>query len=196
MPAKYEIVVIGTSWGGLAALETVFRGLPDDFNLPIAVVQHRGVLSTERLAATLRRFTALPVQDTQDKEPIVPGRIYLAPPDYHLMVEPGAFALSTEAPVWYARPSIDVLFESAADTYGPRVIGVVLTGASQDGAQGAAHIKARGGRMIVQTPETAESPVMPAAAITAARIDWILPLAEIGPKLAALIGIKVCPTQK
>lgn len=188
MAVKYELVVIGASWGGLAALETVFSGLPGDFCLPIAAVLHRGVLSTERLASTLRRHTALAVRETQDKEAILPGHIYLAPPDYHLLVETGNFALSTEAPVLYARPSIDVLFESAADAYAERVIGVVLTGSSQDGAKGAAHIKARGGRVIVQNPETAASPVMPKAAIEATQVDWIVPLSEIGPRLAALIG--------
>lgn len=192
MAMKYEIVVIGTSLGGLAALETLFADLPRDFSLPIAVVQHRGVLSTESLSVTLRRHTSLRVRETQDKEEILPGHIYMAPPDYHLMVEPGAFALSTEAPVLYARPSIDVLFESAADAYAERVIGVVLTGASQDGAEGAACIKARGGCVIAEAPETAVSPVMPAAAIAATKVDWILPLPEIGPMLAALIGTKVC----
>jgi two-component system chemotaxis response regulator CheB len=184
----YEMVVIGASWGGLAALEVVFRGLPADFSLPIAVVLHRGVLSTDGLSAMLRRYTPLPVHETQDKEAILPGHIYVAPPDYHLLVETGSFALSTEAPVRHARPSIDVLFESAADAYSEGVIGVVLTGSSQDGAAGAARIKARGGQVIVQTPETAASPVMPAAAIAAAHVDWILSLPEIGPRLASLIG--------
>ena len=185
---EYELVVIGASWGGLVALETILRGLPEDFSLPIAVVLHRGVLSTERLAATLRRHTRLAVRETQDKEPILPGHLYLAPPDYHLMVERGAFALSTEAPVRYARPSIDVLFESAADSYAERVIGVVLTGSNEDGSAGIAHIKARGGFVIVQSPESAASPVMPTAAIAATCVDWILPLSEIGPRLATLIG--------
>lgn len=192
MASRYEIVVIGASWGGLAALETILSSLPGDFALPIAVVLHRGVLSTERLAATLRRHTALAVRETQDKEAILPGHIYLAPPDYHLLVEPGDFALSTEAPVCYARPSIDVLFESAADAYADRVIGVVLTGSSADGAEGAARIKARGGYLIVQDPETAASPIMPKAAIAAATADCVLPLSEIGPLLATLIGSEVC----
>jgi two-component system chemotaxis response regulator CheB len=180
--------VIGASWGGLAALEAVFRGLPADCSAPIAVVLHRGVQSTDRLCAMLRRYTPLPVHETQDKEAILPGHIYLAPPDYHLMVEAGIFALSTEAPVRHARPSIDVLFETAADAYAAGVLGVVLTGSSQDGAAGAARIKARGGRVIVQNPETAASPVMPTAAIATARVDWIVPLDEIGTKIASLIG--------
>lgn len=197
MAGNYNIVVIGASWGGLAALETIFPSLSPDFDVPIAVVLHRGVESTERLSATLRRYTSLPVRDAQDKEALLPGHIYIAPPDYHLLVEAGTFALSTEAPVCYARPSIDVLFESAADTYAERVLGVVLTGSSRDGAAGAARIKARGGRLMVQSPETAASPVMPAAAIAAACVDWILPLPDIGPKLSHRIGNDVCiPTQK
>jgi two-component system chemotaxis response regulator CheB len=180
---KTEIIVIGTSMGGLAALETILSGLSREFTLPIAVVQHRGVLSSDRLAVTLRRHTHLGVHEAQDKEPIKPGCIYLAPPDYHLMVEKGSFALSTEAPVLYARPSIDVLFQSAADAYAEGAVAVVLTGASRDGAEGAARIKERGGRLIVQSPATAESPVMPEAAIRAARADWVLPLSEIGPFL-------------
>jgi two-component system chemotaxis response regulator CheB len=183
---KTEIVVIGTSMGGLGALETILQGLSREFTLPIAVVQHRGVMSTDRLSATLRRFTHLKVRETHDKEPIMKSTLYLAPPDYHLMVEKGSFALSTEAPVLYARPSIDVLFESAADAYAERVVAVVLTGASQDGAMGAARVKARGGRVLVQSPATAESPAMPEAAIAAAQPDWILPLSEIGPFLNQL----------
>jgi two-component system, chemotaxis family, protein-glutamate methylesterase/glutaminase len=179
----YEIVVIGTSMGGLVALETLLTGLPRGFSLPTAVVQHRGPLSTDRLCATLRRYTDLAVHEAQDKQPILPGCVYIAPPDYHLMVDAGHFALSTEAPVLYARPSIDVLFHSAADVYAERVLAVVLTGASRDGAEGAARVKARGGGVIVQAPETAEAPLMPEAAIEAARPDWILPLDRIGPFL-------------
>lgn len=197
MAGNYKIIVMGASWGGLAALETIFSSLPDDCPVPIAVVLHRGVLSTERLSATLRRYTSLSVRDPQDKEPLLPGHIYIAPPDYHLLVERGAFALSTEAPVCYARPSIDVLFESAADAYAEQVLGVILTGSSRDGAAGAAHIKAQGGPLLVQSPDTAASPVMPLAALAAAAADWIVALPEIGPKLAALIGNDGCiPTQK
>ena len=197
MTADYDLVVIGASWGGLTALETIFPSLPHACDVAIAVVLHRGVESTGRLSGILRRYASLPVREAQDKEGLLPGHIYIAPPDYHLLVEAGTFALSTEAPVRYARPSIDVLFESAADAYTERVLGVVLTGSSRDGAAGAARIKARGGRLIVQSPETAASPVMPMAAIAAARADWILPLPEIGPKLSHLIGNELCiPTQK
>ena len=175
-----ELIVIGTSMGGLTALETILTEIACTFTLPIAVVQHRGTMSTDILPSTLRRYTHLQVREAQDKAPIVPGHLTLAPPDYHLMVEPGTFALSTEAPVNYARPSIDVLFQSAADAYGDRVLAVVLTGASNDGAAGAAHVKRRGGRVLVQSPATAESPVMPQAAMAAAAPDWVMPLAGIG----------------
>ena len=178
------IVVMGASLGGLSALETIFRDLPASFPLPIALVQHRMPDVRSRLAPLLQLYSALKVKEPQDKEVITAGRVYVAPADYHLMIEDGTFALSTEAPVLAARPSIDILFETAADTYRDAVIGVVLTGASADGAKGAAHIKAKGGRILVQEPETAESAVMPRAAIKSANPDWVVPLLEIGPLLA------------
>jgi two-component system chemotaxis response regulator CheB len=184
--ATPEIVVIGTSLGGLNALEVVLGGLGRGFGLPIAVVQHRGVMSTDRLSATLRRYTDLRVCEAQDKQAIAPGTVYLAPPDYHLMVERGSLALSTEAPVLYARPSIDVLFQSAAHAYGSGVVAVVLTGASRDGAEGVQHVQERGGFVIVQSPESAESPVMPESAIAAAQVDRVLRLEQIGPMLVSL----------
>ncbi|MBI2876293.1 MAG: chemotaxis protein CheB, partial [Candidatus Tectomicrobia bacterium] len=156
---------------------------------PVAVAQHRQKGSDDTLAMLLQRFTVLSVGEAEDKEAILPGHIYLAPPDYHLLVEEGHFSLSTEAPVWYARPSIDLLFESAADAYAERVIGVILTGASPDGARGLARIKERGGLAIVQDPATAESRIMPEAAIAATEIDQILPLEAIGPFLAGLCHI-------
>ncbi|HZT42602.1 MAG TPA: chemotaxis protein CheB [Chthonomonadaceae bacterium] len=182
----FEIVVVGTSMGGLAALERLLAGLPPAFPLPLAVVQHRRAGSNGMLATLLRRCCALPVREPHDKEKIEAGRVYLAPADYHLLIEEGEFALSTEGPVRYSRPSIDVLFASAADTYGKDVIGVVLTGANDDGAQGAARIKAAGGLLIVQSPETAESAVMPRAALAAAAADKVLPLSEIAPCLVSL----------
>ncbi len=135
----------------------------------------------------LQLYAAQKVKEPQDKELISAGHIYIAPADYHLLIEDGTFALSTEGPVMSARPSIDVLFESAADTYREGVIGVVLTGASADGARGAAHIKQRGGRILVQDPATAESGIMPRAAIKSASPDWVVPLREIGPILATIV---------
>jgi two-component system chemotaxis response regulator CheB len=176
---SFEIAVIGASLGGLRALGQLLSGLPDNFPLPVAIVQHRVVESGGGLCAALQKHCRLIVKEAHDKEPIAPGRVYLAPSDYHLLVDRWRFALSTEAPVLHARPSIDVLFESAAYAYRERVVGVLLTGASHDGAQGLARIKERGGRTIVQDPSTAESSVMPLAAIAAARVDHILPPAAI-----------------
>jgi len=150
------------------------------------IVQHRSADSPSTLGAHMQEYTALPVSEVEDKEMIQPGRVYLAPAGYHVLVEASAFALSTEAPVVHARPSIDVLFESAADVYAEGVVGIILTGASGDGAQGLAKIKQRGGVTLVQAPETAECPVMPAAALEATPVDHVLPLAEIGPFLAQL----------
>jgi two-component system chemotaxis response regulator CheB len=183
---QYEIVVIGCSMGGMYALQIIFGTLPRDFSVPIAVVQHRYRTSDEGLPAFLRRHTKLNVVDTTDKEWIKPGTVYLAPANYHLLVERGELSLSVDEAVAYSRPSIDVLFESASDAYGPGVVGVVLTGANADGARGAARIKNRGGFVVVQDPATAESPAMPQAAIDATRVDRILPLDRVGPFLVEL----------
>jgi two-component system chemotaxis response regulator CheB len=183
-----DLVVIGTSMGGLAALETLLPRLSPEFDLPVAVVQHRGVESTDRLSAILRRYTHLKVNEVHDKEPIRNCSLYLAPPDYHLLVERGTFALSTDPPIQHARPSIDVLFESAANAYGASVTAIVLTGAGRDGAAGAARVMARGGSVLVQCPETAECGSMPLAAIEFAGIDssQVLPLQEIASRLNSL----------
>ena len=182
----FQIVVIGGSLGSLNALELLLSGLPQDFPLPVAVVLHRSAASTDMLKVALQRHSVLRVQEAQDKDAIRSGYVYVAPADYHLMVESGAFALSTEAPVRYARPCIDLLFETAADYYGRQVVGVVLTGASDDGARGSARIKQHGGYVIVQDPDTAESPMMPRSAINRAPVDEVLPLPEIAPCLANL----------
>lgn len=188
---RYELVVIGCSMGGMHALQIIFGALPKDFPLPIAVVQHRYKTSNEGLPAFLRRHTPLEVVDTLDKEWIKPGTVYLAPANYHLLVQRdeqdrGELSLSVDEAVAYSRPSIDVLFESAADAYGQGCIGVVLTGANADGARGAKRIKNRGGFVLVQDPATAESPAMPQAAIDTTRVDRILPLDRIGPFLVEL----------
>lgn len=182
----YQIVVIGTSLGGLNALSALLGGLRKSFCAPIAIVQHRSTDPEGSLCALLQEYSPLPLSEVEDKTPVLPGRIYLAPADYHLLIEGGAFALSTDAPVWYARPSIDVLFESAADAFAERTVGVILTGASQDGANGLAKIKQRGGMAIVQAPDTAESRVMPEAAIAATDVDQILPLQRIASFLMTL----------
>lgn len=189
----FELVAIGTSMGGLYALEVIFANLPRNFPAAIAVVQHRHQASDGKLSACLQQYSAMPLKDAEDKENILPGCIYLAPANYHLLVEAGQnkndpchYALSTEAPVSYARPSINVLFESVADAYKEKVIGIILTGASNDGAKGLAKIKQRGGLAIVQAPATAESRTMPEAAIATIAVDWILPLQAIAPFLIDL----------
>jgi two-component system, chemotaxis family, protein-glutamate methylesterase/glutaminase len=183
---KFEIATIGVSYGGLQALEVIFSGLPPNLPIAIAIVQHRHKSSDGELIEFLQQYSLLPVMEIRDKQPIRAGKVYLAPADYHLLIDSGHFALSTEAPVAYARPSIDVLFETAADAYGDRVMGVILTGSSPDGARGLAKIKANGGVAIVQEPSTAVSRIMPDAAIAAVPTAKILPLSEITSYLVNL----------
>lgn len=182
----FELIVIGTSWGGLQAIELLLSGLPKDFPLAIAIAQHRHKNAGDLLCDLLQRHSLLPVLEVEDKQAIAPAQVYLAPADYHLLVEPGNFALSTEAPVLFSRPSIDLLFESAADAYTNRAIGIILTGANKDGSQGLATLKRRGGLAIVQEPADAESRSMPDAAIAATQVDYVLPLAKIPPCLIEL----------
>lgn len=183
-----ELVVVGTSLGGLHALSRLLGVLPAGFPLALAIVQHRTTAQGGRgLADLLQERTPLPVADAEDKMAIEPGRVYLAPADYHLLVEErGLFALSIDPPVRSARPSIDVLFQSAADAYGRALVGVLLTGASADGAAGLAAIKARGGHVVVEDPATAECGTMPAAGVAAAAVDDVLPLSMIGERLVLL----------
>jgi two-component system chemotaxis response regulator CheB len=182
----YEIVVIGASRGGMRALATLLSALPRELGATVAAVLHRGEGSGEELIRFLQSASVLPVREAQDKDDLGRGAVYVAPAGYHLLVEKGGLALSTEGPVSWARPSIDVLFESAADAGGERVIGVILTGANSDGAQGLARIKERGGLTVVQEPSEAECPIMPEAAIAASAVDHVLRLAEIPPLLARL----------
>lgn len=185
----YELIVIGASWGGLHAVGEILAALPEDLEAAVVVAQHRSFDNAVEggLAGLLAGRTSLPVADVDDKQPIVKGRVYLAPPDYHLLIEPGHFSLSKAERVHFARPSIDVLFESAADAYRERLIGVVLTGSNEDGAAGLARIKLLGGVAIVQDPRTAERPEMPGAALAATSADAVLRLEEIGPFLYGLI---------
>jgi two-component system, chemotaxis family, protein-glutamate methylesterase/glutaminase len=183
----FELIVIGASWGGMRALAAVLEALPADYELPLVVAQHRPVTShDEMLEHALATTSKLTVGAAADKQPLEPGRVYVAPADYHLLVEPGHLALSADPPVEFSRPSIDVLFESAAESYGPRTVGVLLTGANRDGAEGLARIAAAGGFTVAQDPETAERPDMPAAAIARGAVRRVLPLERIGPFLAGL----------
>jgi two-component system chemotaxis response regulator CheB len=186
---SYDIVLVGTSWGGLAALRTLISALPGDFALPVVCIQHRHRDSSSMLAPILQEHSQLNVCEVDDKARIVGGNVYIAPADYHLLVERGHFSLSVDEPVRYSRPSIDVAFESAANAYGGGVIGVVLTGANADGAYGLRRIFERGGLALVQEPATAESPPMPTAALRAVPEARAMTLAGIARTLASLAGV-------
>jgi two-component system chemotaxis response regulator CheB len=181
-----EIVAIGASWGGLHAIERVLEPLPADFRAAVVIAQHRRVGTDGALAELLDSHCELTVCEAEDKQALGPGVVLVAPPDYHLLVEPGAVALSVDEHVNFSRPSIDVLLASAADTYGDGAVGVVLTGANADGAAGLARIAARGGTAIVQDPETAVRREMPDAALAAVPGARVLALDDIGPLLADL----------
>jgi two-component system chemotaxis response regulator CheB len=188
---SYELIVIGTSWGGLHALEVILAGLRPPFDIPLAIVQHRRSDSDDAMVRLLRNYTHLTVCEADDKEPIVRGNVYVAPADYHLLVEraddgAATFALSTDAPVGFSRPSIDVLFESAADVFGERLIGIVLTGANHDGTKGLTRIRALGGYTLVQDPASAESRAMCDGPIAAGCVDRVLPLDAIAGFIAQL----------
>lgn len=185
MDSPAQLVVVGTSLGGMRALEVILAGLQPDFPLPIAVVQHRGtdVAAQSQLAILLQLHCALRIVEADDKQPIAGGHVYLAPPDYHLLIDDGHFALNVDERVSYARPSIDVLFESAAEVYRRAVVAVLLTGASNDGTHGAKRVREVGGTVVAQDPATAEAPFMPQSAIHAGAVDKVLPLNEIAPYL-------------
>ena len=180
----FDIVAIGASAGGFDALCRVVGRLPSDFGIPVAIVQHRAKES-EALAELLQECTTLPVVEVEDKEPLQRRTVYVAPPDYHMLAENGGFALSTEGLVEFSRPSIDVFFESVADVYGARAIGVVLTGASADGSKGLHQIVQRGGQGLVQDPSTAEVAMMPASAQRLVQRARIMTLEQIAAHLTA-----------
>lgn len=179
------MIAVGASWGGLRALSAIAHGLPAHFRVPVAFVQHRSKESAA-LRELLQDCTSLIVCEVEDKQPIMGGYVYLAPPDYHLLVDGDEFSLSVDEPVRYSRPSIDVFFESVAERFGAEAVGVVLTGANEDGAEGLRQIVARGGLAIVQDPRTAESPIMPRAALKAVPTAQTLPLERMTPYLVTL----------
>lgn len=184
--AGYGIVVVGTSWGGLHALRTLLSAMPADFRLPLVIVQHRHRQSDQVLSALLQERTSLPVCEVEDQAQLVPGHVFIAPADYHLLVDRGQLSLTLDAPVRFSRPSIDVTFMSASEAYGAATVGVVLTGANADGADGLRRIAARGGLAIVQEPATAESPTMPAAALRAVPDARVLTVEAIAHHLGTL----------
>lgn len=164
----HDAVVVGASAGALDALSALLPALPGDFPLPIMIVVHLPADKDSALAELLNRKCSLPVREAQDKERIAPSTIYVAPPDYHLLVEPNLhLSLSSDEPVLFSRPSIDVLFETAADAYGDRLIGIVLSGGNSDGAKGLQAICKAGGMGWVQDPQTANARAMPEAALKA-----------------------------
>ena len=182
----YQVIVMGCSWGGLTALRTIVTALPAAFDIPTVIIQHRHRDSDAMLARFLQGHTALRVCEVEDKQPIESGRIFIAPANYHLLVEEGHFSLSLEAPVRYSRPSIDVAFTSAADAYGHHAVGVVLTGSNDDGAEGLRRIADAGGMTVIQDPSTAESPVMPLAAVHAVPTARVFAVDRIAAFLGTL----------
>lgn len=187
---KPRLIVIGASLGGLNALRAVLGALPAAFaRVPVAlaVAQHRHASGGDALEVLLGEVCVLPVREAQDKTPIEPGTVTLAPADYHLLVEGEHFALMASESTDSTCPSIDTLFESAAEERGAAVIGVVLTGTGSDGARGLAAIARAGGRVLVQEPESAEAEAMPAAALAATGLTAeSLPLERIAPRLVEL----------
>jgi len=190
LPARIGAVVIGASAGAVDALGLLLPQLPASTPWPVIIVVHLPATQPSLLASLFSRRCPLRVLEPQDKQPLAPG-IWFAPPDYHLLLERDrSFSLSIDAPVNHSRPSIDVLFESAADVYSAQLVGVVLTGANSDGASGAKAIRAAGGFVMVQDPATAEAAAMPAFAIEQAQPQWIASLPQIAQALreAALVS--------
>ncbi|MFC5548230.1 chemotaxis protein CheB [Massilia aerilata] len=184
---RVEAVVIGASAGGVEALGALLPSLPAGYGLPVFCILHLPGDRESRLAELFGERLPLPVKEAEDKEAITPGTVYFAGSGYHLSVEKDfTFSLSCEPPVHYARPSIDLLMESSADAYGPGLVGILLTGANHDGAEGMARIHASGGLTVVQDPADAQVATMPKSAIDRFSPHLILPLARIGALLPML----------
>jgi two-component system chemotaxis response regulator CheB len=185
--SAHHLVVIGASWGGLDAIRTILQGLPAGLGAAVVVAQHRSPEShPTAFRDLLGAVTRLEVREAGDKDELRPGTVYIAAPDYHLLIDERTVALSTDEPVQFARPSIDVLFESAAESYRERCIGVVLTGANADGARGLRRIVELGGMALVEDPATAKRDEMPLAALAAVPTARIAPVEEIAGIIFAL----------
>lgn len=185
---KYQAIVIGTSAGGLYALSDLLKQLPVDYPVPLIVVQHRSKDQRDLLEEVLQSKCKISIKQADEKEKIKGGYVYIAPPDYHLLIESDmTFSLSSDDMVLYSRPSINVLFESAAGVYKDKLIGIILTGANSDGASGISMIKKFGGLTIAQAPEEAQFPFMPDASIETKNIQQIWTIAEIQNFLQTLI---------
>lgn len=183
---RYDVVAMGASAGGLNALTHVLRSLPETFPSSIVVVQHLSPDHKSWIANLLGHASRIRVKQAEHGEIMLPGVVYTAPPDEHLLVGPGKVQLAHSQLVHFSRPSIDLLFESVAGTYGSRAIGLVLSGSGRDGATGIRAIKESGGITMAQTPDTAEFRPMPQAAVDTGCIDFILPLEKIGSTLIQL----------
>jgi two-component system chemotaxis response regulator CheB len=181
-PATRDIdaVAIGASAGGVEVLSVLLSALPASCRASFFIVMHIPRERPSLLADVFNAKCTLPVREAEDKEPVQPGTVYFAPPDYHLLLDRGpALALSSDEPVHFSRPSIDVLFDSAADIYGERLLGLILTGANQDGAEGLAAVGRAGGRTVVQEPGGAAVPFLPEAALQVGPVDFVLSLAQL-----------------
>jgi two-component system, chemotaxis family, protein-glutamate methylesterase/glutaminase len=186
--SAFDVVAMAASAGGLTSLSSVVAALPGDFLAAVLIVQHLDPRHRSLMAEILGRRTACRVQEAEDGQPIVPGTVYVAPPDRHLLVNPGHTVALTESElVHFVRPSADLLFESVAATYMERAIAVVLSGTGQDGSMGVRAIKNTGGTVIVEDESTAAFYGMPGAAIQTGCVDFVLPIDEIGPALVTLV---------
>lgn len=186
---NYDVIMIGCSLGGLKALQALLPRIADDCDTPIVIIQHRDPdFGGELLEKILQRSSSHIIEEAEDKMPLEKGHVYVAPADYHLMIEGKRIVLSTDAPVAYARPSINVALESAARSMGPRVLAVILTGKGKDGSEGVAHVESRGGTILVEDPRTAECDSMPRAALATTHTAHVLNLEEIGRFICGLSG--------
>lgn len=187
LKGRIQAIVIGASAGGVEALGQILPALPARFRPSVLIVLHLPRERPSLLVQIYEKRCALPIREAEDKEPIEPGTVYFAPPDYHMLVERNRqIALSTEEPVHYSRPSVDVLFESAADVYGNRLLGVILTGANEDGAAGLHAVHRAGGVTVVQQPDSAKVPLMVVSALQRNPADFVLSLSEIADLLKGL----------
>lgn len=187
LKGRIEAIVIGASAGGVEALGLILPRLPAKFRPSLLIVLHLPRERPSLLVEIYEKRCALPIREADDKEPIEPGTVYFAPPDYHMLVERNRqIALSTEEPVHFSRPSVDVLFESAADVFGSRLLGVILTGANEDGAAGLHAIHRAGGVTVVQQPDSAKVPLMVVSALQRNPADFVLSLPEIAELLKGL----------
>ena len=185
---KYHAIVVGTSAGGFHAVSEILGKLPIDFPVPVIVVQHRAKESQDLFEEVLQRKCAITIKQADEKEHIQSGKVYVAPPNYHLLIETDrTFSLSLDPPVQYSRPSIDVLFESAALAYKDKLIGIILTGSNSDGAAGISSVRKMGGLTIAQDPGEAQYSLMAQASINTKQVQHIWKLKDIRDFLHTLV---------